>query len=93
MNYKDPQNNLHALDSAEFEPLLPAGSVQITDDEAAEIAASKVIPPTYSELRRAAYPPVTDFLGSVVNGDPIARQKYIDDCLAVKAMYPKPESA
>ena len=48
--------------------------------------------PTYQELRRAAYPPITDFLDSVVKSDPAARQKYIDDCLAVKSRYPKPET-
>ena len=34
MNYKAPDNSIHFLDSAEFEYLLPAGSVQITDAEA-----------------------------------------------------------
>ena len=66
------------------------GSKVVPDPEAAAIAASKVIPLTYKELRAAAYPPVTDFLDSVVKGDSVARQKYIDDCLAVKAKYPKP---
>lgn len=42
MNYKDLKNNLHVLDSVEFEHLLPAGSVQITDEEAAAIQASQV---------------------------------------------------
>lgn len=32
--YKTPDNALHFLDSAEFENLLPAGAVQITDEEA-----------------------------------------------------------
>jgi len=34
MYYKDQQNNLHVLESSDFEYLLPAGCVQITDDEA-----------------------------------------------------------
>lgn len=34
MNYKAPDNSLHFLDSAEYEYLLPAGSVAITDEEA-----------------------------------------------------------
>lgn len=33
-HYKDPDNTLHWLDSAEFEYVLPAGSVLITDEEA-----------------------------------------------------------
>ena len=34
MHYKDQSNALYFLDSAEFEHLLPAGCVQITDAEA-----------------------------------------------------------
>ena len=34
MYYKAPDNSLHFLDDAAFENLLPAGSVQITDEEA-----------------------------------------------------------
>lgn len=37
MYYKDLNNQLHWLDSSEFEYLLPDGSVQITDVEAAAI--------------------------------------------------------
>lgn len=36
-HYKAPDNSLHFLDSAEYEYLLPAGSVAITDDEAKAI--------------------------------------------------------
>jgi len=36
-HYKAPDNSLHFLDSQEYEYLLPAGSVQITDEEANEI--------------------------------------------------------
>ena len=60
MNYKDLENNLHFLDSTEFEHLLPVGCVQITDDEADSIRLSKVVPPTYSELRAAEYPSFAD---------------------------------
>ena len=60
MNYKDLENNLHFLDSAEFEHLLPVGCVQITDEEADSIRLSKVVPPTYSELRAAEYPSFAD---------------------------------
>jgi len=34
MHYKAPDNSLHFLDSQEYEYLLPADSVQITDEEA-----------------------------------------------------------
>ena len=52
-NYKDTNNKVHALESEEFEYLLPAGSVKITQEQAdilntppkktpAEIDAEKV---------------------------------------------------
>ena len=48
MYYKDLENNLHFLDSAEFEYLLPADCIAITDEEAqaiqAEIEANKPAP-------------------------------------------------
>ena len=45
--------------------------------------------PTYQELRAAAYPPAADYLDAIVKGDTAQAQAYIDECLAVKAMYPK----
>jgi hypothetical protein len=48
MYFKDTNNQLHFLDSAEFEYLLPAGCVPITDEEAqviqAEIEANQPAP-------------------------------------------------
>jgi hypothetical protein len=42
------------------------------------------------ELRAEAYPPMSDYLDGVVKGDQAQIDKYIADCLAVKAKYPKP---
>ena len=39
MYFKDTNNQLHFLDSSEFEYLLPADCVQITDEEAQAIQA------------------------------------------------------
>ncbi len=47
--------------------------------------------PTYADLRRAEYPPMSDYLDGVVKGDQAQIDKYIADCQAVKAKYPKPE--
>lgn len=44
----------------------------------------------YQRLRAVEYPPVTDYLDGVVKGDQAQIDKYIADCLAVKAKYPKP---
>jgi hypothetical protein len=46
--------------------------------------------PTYQELRAAAYPPASNYLDGIVKGDAAQVQAYIDACLAVKALYPKP---
>jgi hypothetical protein len=86
MNYKDLENNLHFLDSAEFEHLLPVGCVQITDDEADSIRLSKVVPPTYAELRAAAYPPIVDQLDTIFHGGLDAWKAEIQ---YIKNKYPK----
>ena len=86
MNYKDLENNLHFLDSTEFEHLLPAGCVQITDDEADSIRLSKAVPPTYSELRAAAYPSFADQFDTIFHGGLDAWKAEIQ---AVKTKYKK----
>jgi hypothetical protein len=66
------------------------GEKKVVDLSAAEIAALPTpVPPTYQELRAAAYPPITDYLDGVVKGDAVQVQSYVDACLAVKAEYPK----
>ena len=51
----------------------------------AEYAATE-----YQRKRAAEYPPMSDYLDGVVKGDQAQIDKYIADCLAVKAKYPKP---
>lgn len=43
----------------------------------------------YQRRRALEYPPVTDYLDAVVKGDQAQIDKYIADCQAVKAKYPK----
>lgn len=43
----------------------------------------------YIAKRAAEYPPITDYLDGIVKGDQAQIDKYIADCLAVKAKYPK----
>lgn len=40
--------------------------------------------------RAEEYPPMSDYVDGVVKGDQAQIDKYIADCLAVKAKYPKP---
>ncbi len=47
--------------------------------------------PTYDQLRKREYPPMEDYLDGIVKGDQAQIDKYIADCNAVKAKYPKPE--
>jgi hypothetical protein len=43
----------------------------------------------YIAKRAAEYPPITDYIDGVVKGDQAQIDKYIADCLADKAKYPK----
>ena len=62
---------------------------EVNYDEAlvqAEIDANE-----YKEQRQAEYPDFKEYLDGVVKGDQAQIDKYIADCQAVKAKYPKPE--
>ena len=43
----------------------------------------------YSRARASEYPDYREYLDGIVKGDEAQQQKYINDCLAVKAKYPK----
>lgn len=89
MYYKAPNNSLHVLDSADYEHLLPSGSVQITDAQAAQIVAASAPVLTYAQKRVSEYPPMTDYLDGIAKGDTAQVNAYVAACLAVKAKYPK----
>jgi hypothetical protein len=48
-----------------------------------------VDPDAYKAKRASEYPPITDYIDGVVKGDQAQIDKYIADCLATKAKYPK----
>jgi len=68
--------------------------VEISGSNKAELIASQENAQTtsnfYTIKRASEYPPITDYLDGVVKGDQTQINKYIADCLAVKAKYPKP---
>ncbi len=64
-----------------------ANGHQIEIDKA--VVDAWVNPNLYKHERAAAYPPITDYLDGVVKGDQAQIDKYIADCQAVKAKYPK----
>ena len=43
----------------------------------------------YIAKRASEYPNITEYLDGIVKGDQAQIDKYIADCLAVKAKYPK----
>jgi hypothetical protein len=86
-HYKDTQNKLHFLDDDSFAYLLPAGSVPISDAEAEALRPKTTL--TYAQKRADEYPPMADYLDGVVKGDQAQIDKYIADCQAIKAKYPK----
>lgn len=49
----------------------------------------EIIHRVISTLRAESYPPMADYLDAIVKGDDVQKQKYLDDCLAVKEKYPK----
>jgi hypothetical protein len=89
MIYKAADNSLHSIDDDAFAHLLPAGSVQITDEEAATIRAANAPVLTYAQKRVAEYPPMADYIDGIVKGDQAQVDAYVAACLAVKAKYPK----
>ena len=76
-------------------------AVNVIDDETAydaqgnPVTYDKATVQTYIDAnayivkRASEYPPITDYLDGVVKGDQVQIDKYIADCQAVKAKYPK----
>jgi len=48
-------------------------------------------PEEYKYKRASEYPDFKEYLDGIVKGDQAQIDKYIADCQAVKAKYPKPE--
>lgn len=90
----DIPDDVVEITDAEHKALLDAqsvGKVITADAQGRPITVDRVenvLP--YDDLRRAEYPPVTDYLDGVVKGDQAQIDAYIAACLAVKAKYPKP---
>lgn len=92
--YLMPANTIDAV-----EPIIPEGhlarwdgqwifELRIISNDDLEQTPEEL---TYSEKRSMEYPPIADYLDGVVKGDQVQIDKYIADCLAVKAKYQKPE--
>lgn len=92
-HFKDSENKLYWLDEGDDPTIWLPQCIAITEEEAsilrAEQQAAIEAALTYVQKRQAEYPPVTDYIDGVVKGDQAQVDKYIADCLAVKAKYPK----
>lgn len=88
--FKDEKNLVYAYDETQIPQ---KGLVQITEQEKDELqrqkreAAFNAL--SYIEKRRSAYPPITDYIDGLVKNDKAQIDKYIEECKAVKAKYPK----
>ena len=60
-----------------------------TFDYTDEYKAQHIKVDTYADKRSNEYPDFKEYLDGIVKGDDAQIQKYINDCLAVKAKYPK----
>ena len=87
-HYKTPDNALHVIEP-EFAHMLPLGALPITDEEAQEIRIAALPKVPYSQMRAAAYPPVTEQLDAIwKGGDALASMAA--EVKAIKEKFPKP---
>lgn len=91
--FKDSNNQIFAYEEDGSQDHLIGDKVRITAAEAEQIKvqndAIRFNGLPYAEKRRLEYPPITDYIDGVVKGDQQQIDKYVADCLAVKAKYPK----
>lgn len=92
--YKDSNNLIYAYEPDGSQDHLIGDKIATTQQEADEIIAQKKLAEfaalDYADKRRSEYPNFLDYIDGVVKGDQAQIDKYIADCLAVKAKYPKP---
>lgn len=92
-HYKNSNNEVFAYEEDGSQDHLIGDKVSITDTEATSLNEAnyqqRLAAYSYAKKRVLEYPPVVDYLDGVVKGDQAQIDKYIADCLAVKAKYPK----
>lgn len=91
--FKDSNNEIFAYEEDGSQDHLIGDKVSITDAEADSLNAAKyqrtLAGYEYAKKRILEYPPMADYIDGVVKGNQAQIDKYIADCLAVKAKYPK----
>lgn len=100
MTYKiDNNTKIVTYNNEEFYPKLVNGIliapteqeciVEKNRREQAKLETIKYESNEYQRNRSKEYPDFREYLDGIVKGDNNQVQKYINDCLAVKAKYPK----
>jgi len=84
MEYKTITVNVTTGETTESIVPMTAEEITKAQQEKAYVDAH-----AYIAKRAAEYPPITDYIDGVVKGDQAQIDKYIADCLAVKAKFPK----
>ena len=91
--FKNSNNTIYAYELDGSQDHLIGDKTPITQEEVDAIRAVKTQTDfdalTYAKKRASEYPPITDYIDGVVKGDQAQIDKYIADCLAVKAKFPK----
>jgi hypothetical protein len=91
--FKNSNNTIYAYELDGSQDHLIGDKTPITQEEVDAIRAVKTQTDfdalTYAKKRASEYPPITDYIDGVVKGDQAQIDKYIADCLAVKARHPK----
>tara|TARA_R100001463_G_scaffold125501_1_gene182969 strand:- start:7 stop:330 length:324 start_codon:yes stop_codon:yes gene_type:complete len=84
--YPDGKIELAKIDGQENKGVIP--SEEAITAEMAKLQA-EYDAQAYRRARAKEYPDFREYLDGIVKGDEAQKQKYINDCLAVKAKYPK----
>lgn len=90
IEYNDGKPNSPLTSFSEYQYLIDGHATEKASIEALAIQAEtdRVDNLTYQEKRKAAYPPMEEYLDGIVKGDTAQVDQYIADCMAVKALYP-----
>jgi hypothetical protein len=88
MNFEDAIYKLYpqTVRTVEDKAFDANGNIVIYNKETVQALVSAN---AYIAKRQAEYPPFTDYLDGIAKGDQAQINKYIADCQAVKAKYPK----
>lgn len=87
----EPANGYEAFDVVSSEYVLIVDGSLVVDPGYPSIQKTIELAACHRS-RIAEYPPIADYIDGIVKSDQAQIDKYIADCQAVKAKYPKPES-